>query len=343
MVYKNIDLIPYELKLDTNLQNSQLIYSIKKGYILKLYIDEYCGCGEVCLLENYSKENLKQIMWAFEEIKIVLTSGQSYSKEDFLSIFEIHSASSPSFNFALDIALYDILSQRKNISLGKFLNSEALDNIEICGTYIENNPVENKLIKVKLLCQNVDDDINTVLDVVEKYGKNILLRLDANRGYDINDAIRLCNSIDLNNIEYIEEPLKETNHSNLNFFKNKTKIPIAIDESIYKDDYKSYIESCLVDYIIVKPSIFGSIKKILDFQKYAIKNNLNMVISSSLENYIGNLATVHIASALSVVNVKHGINNLFYYNYSDKVFYNKEDKVINIKNIVGLGACYSDS
>ena len=68
-----------------------------------------------------------------------------------------------------------------------------------------------------------------------------------------------------------------------------------------------------------------------------------MVVSSSLENYIGNLATVHIASALSMANVKHGINNLFYYNYSDKVFYNKEDKVINIKNIVGLGACYSDS
>ena len=133
------------------------------------------------------------------EIKTVLTSGQSYSKEDFLSIFEIHSASSPSFNFALDIALYDILSQGQNISLGKFLNSDALENIEISGTYIKNNPVENKLIKVKLLCQNVDDDINIILDIVEKYDKNILLRLDANRGYDINDAIRLCNSIDLNN------------------------------------------------------------------------------------------------------------------------------------------------
>ena len=38
----------------------------------------------------------------------------------------------------------------------------------------------------------------------------------------------------------------------------------------------------------------------------------------------------------------HGINNLIYYNYSDKVFYNKEDGVINIKNVVGLGACFGD-
>jgi len=342
MIYRNIDLIAYDLELNTKLENSQLIYRVKKGYILKLYIDDCCGCGEVCLLENYSKENLKQIMWAFEEIKIIFISGENYSKEEFLNIFKIHSASMPSFNFALDIALYDILSQQKNVSIAKYITPAASDSIKICGIYINNNSMPVDIVKVKLLCQNVDDDIDKILDIIKKYNGNILLRLDANRGYDINEAIKLCNSIDLSKIQYFEEPLRDVNCANFEKFKMKTGISIAMDETFYEDDYKLYIESYLIDYVILKPSIFGSIKKILDFKQYALKYNLKIVLSSSLENYIGNLATVHIASALQIEETTHGINNLLYYDYSDKVFYNKEDSIINIKDLVGLGICFDD-
>ena len=85
----------------------------------------------------------------------------------------------------------------------------------------------------------------------------------------------------------------------------KTGISIAIDETLYQDDYKSYIESPLVDYVILKPSIFGCVEKILDFHQYTFKHNLKIVLSSSLENYIGNLATIHIASALKIENTIH--------------------------------------
>ena len=321
MIYRNIDLIPYELELNTKLENSQLIYRVKKGYILKLYIDDRCGCGEVSLLENYSKENLQQIMWAFEEIKIVFISGKNYSKEEFLNIFKIHCVSMPSFNFALDIALYDILSQKKNVSIAKYITSTASDNIKICGTYLNDNSMAGNVVKVKLLCQNVSDDIDMVSAIIKKYNGDILLRLDANRGYDLHEAIKLCNSIDLSKIQYFEEPLRETNYANLEKLKMKTGISIAIDETLYQDDYKSYIESPLVDYVILKPSIFGCVEKILDFHQYTFKHNLKIVLSSSLENYIGNLATIHIASALKIEDTRHGINNLIYYNYSDKLNY----------------------
>jgi len=338
MIYRNIDLIPYDLELNTKLENSQLTYRVKKGFILKLYIDDYCGCGEVSLLENYSKENLKQIMWAFEEIKIVFIPGKNYSKKEFLNIFKIHSVSMPSFNFALDIALYDILSQQKNVSIAKYITPNAEDSIKICGAF----STLGNIIKVKLLCQNINEDIDMVLNIIKKYNGNILLRLDANRGYDINEAIKLCDSIDLSKIQYFEEPLKNANYANFEKFKNETGISIAIDEALYQDDYRSYIESYLIDYVVLKPSIFGSIKKILDFKQYALKYNINIVLSSSLENYIGNLATVHLASALRIKETSHGINNLIYYDYSDKVFYNKEDSIINIKDVVGLGACFND-
>ena len=234
------------------------------------------------------------------------------------------------------------MSQQKNVSIAKYITPAASDSIKICGIYINNNSMPVDIVKVKLLCQNVDDDIDKILDIIKKYNGNILLRLDANRGYDINEAIKLCNSIDLSKIQYFEEPLRDVNCANFEKFKMKTGISIAMDETFYEDDYKLYIESYLIDYVILKPSIFGSIKKILDFKQYALKYNLKIVLSSSLENYIGNLATVHIASALQIEETTHGINNLLYYDYSDKVFYNKEDSIINIKDLVGLGICFDD-
>tara|TARA_Y100001960_G_scaffold322607_1_gene399416 strand:- start:378 stop:1409 length:1032 start_codon:yes stop_codon:yes gene_type:complete len=342
MIYKNIDLIPYELELDRKLQNSQLLYNEKKGYILKLYVDEYCGCGEVCLLENYSKESLKQVMWIFEEIKIALISKQKYSKEDFLNIFKLYSRLSPSLNFALDIALYDVLSQKEKLSLAGYINKNALENINLCGSYLDNVSKDKHISKIKLLCENVEDDIKKVSNLIRKSSVNRLFRLDANRGYSLNDAIKLCKSIDLKKIQYFEEPIKNQSIVNYKKLKDSCRISIAIDESIYDSDYKSYINSNLIDYVVFKPSIFGSLNEILNFQKYVSMYNVKIVISSSLENYIGNLATIHIAAAMQAEDTYSGINNLLYYNYSDKVFYNKNSSKINIKNIIGLGACFND-
>ena len=51
MVYKNIELVPYNLKMDTDLQNSQLTYLLEKGYNIdrvnsrfkKENLEEYSG------------------------------------------------------------------------------------------------------------------------------------------------------------------------------------------------------------------------------------------------------------------------------------------------------------
>ena len=342
MVYDNIELIPYELKLDKKLHNSQICYKVKKGYILKIYIDEFCGCGEVSILENYSKENLKEIMWAFEEIKIALVSDQKYSKDDFLNIFKIHSELYPSLNYALDIALYDVLSQKKKISLAKYLNEEAFNIINICSSNSNDNFKGKNIFKIKLLCKNVEEDIEMVSKIIRESPSDTALRLDANRGYNVNSAIKFCEAIDLKKIQYFEEPIKNPNVLDFKKIKDKCNISLAVDESIYDSDWQSYIKSNLINYIVLKPSIFGSLNEILNFKKYITKYCLKIVISSSLENYIGNLSTIHIAAALQTKGTYHGVNNLLYYNYSDKVFYSKKSNKINIENIIGLGACFND-
>ena len=93
---------------------------------------------------------------------------------------------------------------------------------------------------------------------------------------------------------------------------------------------------------MLKPSIYGSVSQIFNLKSYLKKNNIKIIISSSLENYIGNLASIHIASALEL-DFCHGINNFNFYKYNiKKMPYLKEDTSINIESLIGVGSCWDD-
>ena len=105
MKYNRLETIRYKSELKSPLQNSRHTYSDRSGYVIKLYLDDYCGCGEASPLPQFSKESLKEIEWAIEELKVGLSSNENYKKEELLELFKIFTKKCPSLNFALDIVV----------------------------------------------------------------------------------------------------------------------------------------------------------------------------------------------------------------------------------------------
>ena len=69
----------------------------------------------------------------------------------------------------------------------------------------------------------------------------------------------------------------------------------------------------------------------------AQKNNLRVILSSSLENHIGNMATIHLAATLKN-NEEHGLDIYnFYDTVINKSVYQKNTFAINLKSLIGLG------
>ena len=65
--------------------------------------------------------------------------------------------------------------------------------------------------------------------------------------------------------------------------------------------------------------------------------NVNIVLSSSLESSIGNMATLHLASIINN-NLDHGLNIFsFYNNHRILPIYNKNSEFVEIKKCKGLG------
>jgi len=337
MKFIQLKTIRYKSKLNPPLKNSQNIYYERSGYIIKLYLDDYCGCGESAPLPHFSKENIKQVEWAIEELKSVLNVNENYSKNELFNLFKIFSENSPSLNFALDVALYDILSQKQNITLSKYLNPNSKTKIKLGSTNKFSNPITN--IKIKFGLKNIDEEMKN-LEQLSRANPNIVFRLDCNRMFDCDNMISLCKKIRPYNIEYIEEPLKNPTIENLKKLNYKTDIPIALDETIIMGNYKDLINNKLIKYAVLKASLLGSMDYIISLIDYFKKNNIKIIISSSLQLQVGNLSNIHIAAILNN-NLYHGLNN---YEYFENVQfpYSKNATHVDISHMVGLGESWDD-
>ena len=340
MIFNNIKLNPYTLKLKKPLINSSKTYKQINGYMIRLYLDEVCGCGDIVILPSFSKVTYKEVEWAFEELKLSLMIGASYNKEELISLFEIYASKISELHFALDTALYDILSSSKSVGLYKYLNPSSNKIVRFSSLHLgHNNKTSTNRVKIKLGC-GVEKDINLLDDITSQYDEGVYFRLDFNGAYGVEEAIRCCGKLAKYNIEYIEEPFNNIDQRRLNFFKDQISIPIAIDETLIRNDYHDLIKNNLIEYVVLKPSLFGGFDKIFKLHKLIKKHNVKLILSSSLENIIGNLSCIHLAAGMNEIG-PHGINNQIFYNYKFKPL-NYNNEAIELKNIIGLGACWDD-
>ena len=342
MIFDKIQFKRYDIDLIEALQNSQMTIAKRSGSIIKLFLDNNCGCGEAAPLAPYSNESLMEISWGLEELKGALSDNANYSENELFDLFELYSNKIPTLHFALDMALYDILATKRKISIAKYLNENNLDILRFSSIYNGSINKSFKKIKVKIGASSIDHEISLLNDLFNEYNEDVEFRLDANQAYSIDDFLYLFNKIKHLNIEYIEEPLFKLNKKNLEIIKNECGVSIAIDESLFDQDYKEYVKEGLIDYAVVKPSLLGGVKLILKTVDFLKKNNIDAIFSSALETAIGNLASIQLASALELKN-HHGLNNYSFYDLDENLMpYSKNDTFISLGNINGLGICADD-
>ena len=341
MKYFGIEENYFKIKLEKPLKNSKRQYMERKGFFITLSLDNYKGFGEVAPLPGFSKESLDESLWAIEQLKKVLKNDVNYEPRELFDLFELFASDTPCLNFALDIALYDILSQIKKVPVSKYINKNSLNIINFSSMNV-NSVKEGDIIKVKLGVNNLESDIKHLKKIQSDLHVNACYRLDANNSYSVKDTIFLLNEIKKFNIEFIEEPLSNMSIDNLKKIKKYSGINIALDESIIANKYEKLIANGLIDYVVFKASLFGSIKQIKHFSEYLKKHNVKLILSSALHSPIGNMSNIHVASFLELDN-KHGLNNYMFYNYSNTdVPYQNDSSFVDLQLISGLGTFYGN-
>ncbi|MFS2088259.1 o-succinylbenzoate synthase [Paenarthrobacter nicotinovorans] len=153
-------------------------------------------------------------------------------------------------------------------------------------------------IKVAEKGQQLADDLARVVAVREAL-PDAAIRVDANGGWDVDQAVDALGKLSAVGLEYAEQPVPTIDglaEVRRRLSSAGTPVLIAADESVRKeDDPLRVARAGAADLIVVKVAPLGGVRRALDIVQQA---GLPAVVSSALDTSVGIRAGLALAAAL---------------------------------------------
>jgi L-Ala-D/L-Glu epimerase len=201
------------------------------------------GIGSGNPSEYVTGENLNQTLDALQENNLEFLIGRDIRHFHQL-LFEVLQKfpKTPAARAALDIALHDAFTKYLDIPLVQFLgqkikslptsNTIGIKNVEeTLKEAIDYHKQGFSVLKVKL-GKDLEEDIERMVKLREQFGNSMVIRIDANQGYTVQQTIDFYNRTKQLNIELIEQPLPAKAIADMKHLPDEIKEVIAADESL---------------------------------------------------------------------------------------------------------------
>ncbi|HMR93349.1 MAG TPA: dipeptide epimerase [Chitinophagaceae bacterium] len=210
-----------------------------------------------------------------------------------------------SIKSAFDIALYDIAAQHAGLPLYKFLGGD--DKKTIITDYTVSIGEPEKMaadalkikaegypaIKVKL-GKDGKKDVERMTAIRRTVGPDIPLRIDANQGWALQEAIDTLQALAPLDIQHCEEPIARWDFMSLPKVKAASPIPIMADESCGDEhDAERLLQLNACDYFNIKLGKAGGIFKALKIVALAAGKNLHLQVGAFMESRLAMTAFAH--------------------------------------------------
>jgi len=149
-----------------------------------------------------------------------------------------------------------------------------------------------RILKVKI-GRALDEDLERLRKLRERFGKQLRLRIDANQGYRAADLPRLFAALDELEIEFMEQPLPPARDGDL---APAQRARLALDESLLSPaDAERLVPLCGI--FNIKLMKCGGVTPALEIARTAQANRIGLMWGCSDESRIGIAAALHAAFA----------------------------------------------
>jgi len=289
----------------------KISFAVIHGYdtlVLKIETDEgLVGYGEAAPMGFVTGDNLDTALAIGEEYRERLIG------EDPLAIARIHQimdgeyAGNTAIKAAIDMACYDLAAKKMGVPLWRYLGGcspELVTDVTLGIDTPENMAAKAQEwvdvgfteIKVKL-GEDIKIDLARMKAIRKQVGPEIILRIDANQGWDVKESIRIAKALEELDIDLIEQPIPHWDLEGLRRVRDASVIPIAADESCHSPMDALKLTSC-VDAMNIKLMKCGGIYHALKISSVAEAAGLFCMIGCMGESRIANAAGMHLAAAV---------------------------------------------
>jgi L-alanine-DL-glutamate epimerase-like enolase superfamily enzyme len=261
-----------------------------------------------------------------------------------------------SIKSAFDIALYDIASQHAGVPLYQFIGGANNKTIITDYTVSVGEPTKMAAdalkikeqgypaIKVKL-GKKGKTDVERIRAIRAAVGNEIPIRIDANQGWKVKEAIETLNALNEFDIQHCEEPIARWKFMKLRKVKNNSPIPIMADETCGDEhDAERLIELDACQYMNIKLGKSGGIFKALKMAKMAEEANIHLQVGAMLESRLGMTAFAHYAlSSDAIVHYDFDTALMFREDPVTGGIVYENNGVVKVPETPGLGATIDEA
>ena len=256
---------------------------------------------------------------------------------------------------AFDMALYDIAAKHAQLPLYQFLGGSkkeiesdltiGIDTPEaMASSAVDFVQKAVRMIKVKL-GKKPKEDVERIKQIREAAGDKVILRIDANQGWNYEEAVYALTELGKYDIQFCEQPMRKYNDELLPQLCKISPIPVMADESVFTHhDAERIIRNKACAYINIKFAKSGGINEAILINKVAEENNISCMLGSMLESRLALTANVHLAMAC---------DNIKFYDLDTCLLGQLKDPVIGgvtyngmnleISDAIGIGADVDDA
>ncbi|XP_050872281.1 protein PHYLLO, chloroplastic isoform X3 [Lathyrus oleraceus] len=307
----------------------------REGFILSLILEDgSVGFGEVAPLEIH-KENLVDAEY---QLRFLIHAMKQVDISSFLSLLKgsfsywiwndlgiLPSSIFPSVRCGLEMAILNAIADSKGSNLLDILNPstnvnskcEKSSEVPICALLDSNKSasevanVAAALVKegfsaIKLKVARGRDpvqDATLIQEVRKKVGCQIIIRVDANRNWTFEEAMKFGSLAKDSNLQYIEEPVQD--EDDILKFCEESGLPVALDETVDKiqeNPLKKLLKFTHpgIVAVVIKPSVVGGFENAGLIAQWAHQHGKMAVVSSAFESSLSLSAYTQFSSYLEI-------------------------------------------
>ena len=283
---------------------------VESGFVEITLEDGTTGIGAGNPSHYVTGETLDACMAALEEKNIQFLIGRDIRGINQLT-YEVlgKMPKNPAARAALDIAIYDAFTKHLGVPLVKFLgqkikslptsNTIGIMNVEETLKEAEDYGKRGfSVLKVKLGI-NLEEDIERMVKLREKFGNKFTIRIDANQGYTTEKTIEFYNKTKHLNIELIEQPLKASAIDEMKKLPEEIRQVIAADESLIspKDAIELVKPPRASGIFNIKLMKCGGVSQALKIADIAALEGVDLFWGCNEESIVSITAALHAAFA----------------------------------------------
>jgi L-Ala-D/L-Glu epimerase len=270
------------------------------------------GIGSGNPSEYVTGENLNQTIEVLQEKNLDFLVGRDIREMNQL-LFEVLQKfpKNPAARAALDIALHDSFSKHLGVPLVKYLgqkiktlptsNTIGIKNVEeTMKEAIDYDKQGFKVLKVKL-GKDLEEDIERMVKLRAHFGKRMVLRIDANQGYTVQQTIDFYNRTKDLDIELIEQPLPAKSVKEMKSLPDEIKAKIAADESLISPQHALELVKPphAAGIFNIKLMKCGGVSQGLKIADIALHEKIDLFWGCNDESAVSITAALHAAFACS--------------------------------------------